>query len=52
MLEGINALLGAAGDMWSAFIQAPLYGSLTWGYFLIAAAIMDIFIVFFIGRLK
>ena len=52
MLEGINALLSAAGDMWTSFVEAPLYGSLTWGYFLIACAIMEIFIVFFIGRLK
>lgn len=52
MLDGINALISAAGDMWLAFMNAPLYGSLTWGVFLICVAIMDIFIIYCVGRFK
>ena len=52
MLDGINSLIGAAGDMWNSFMNAPLYGSLTWGTFLIACCIMDIFIVYCVGRFK
>lgn len=52
MLDGINSLIGAAGDMWISFMNAPLYGSLTWGTFLISCCIMDIFIVYCVGRFK
>lgn len=52
MLEGINALLAAFGALWSAVFQAPLYGSLTWGYFLVSVSIIGIVISFFVARLK
>lgn len=52
MLEGINALIQCFKFLWDAFFTAPLYGDLTWGYFLIAVAVMDIFIIYFIGRFK
>ena len=52
MLDGINALLSAAGAMWQSFMQAPLYGSLTWGTFIICVIIMDIFIVYTVGRFR
>lgn len=52
MLEGINALLQCFANMWTAIFAAPLYGDLTWGYFLIAVLVLDIFISFFIARMK
>lgn len=52
MLDGINALLDVIGFWWTALFEAPLYGPLTWGYFLISVTIMDIVITFFIAKLK
>lgn len=52
MLDGINALLQCFGYFWQAFFTAPLYGSLTWGYFSISVVVMGILISFFIARLK
>lgn len=52
MVDGVNALLKAFGLIWQAVFTAPLYGSLTWGYFVIAVAVMGIFLTFFIGRMK
>ena len=52
MLDGINALLQCFKSMWTAIFNAPLYDSLTWGYFLIAVLVIDIFISFFIARMK
>lgn len=52
MLDGINALLQCFSYMWDAIFSAPLYGSLTWGYFLISVLVIDIFISFFIARMK
>lgn len=52
MLDGINALLQCFSNMWQAIFSAPLYGELTWGYFLISVLVIDIFISFFIARMK
>lgn len=52
MLDGINALIQCVGFFWQSIMSAPLYGSLTWGWFLISVAIMGILVSFFIARLK
>lgn len=52
MLDGINALLQSFGLIWQAVFSAPLYGDLTWGYFLIATTVMGILISFFVARFK
>jgi len=52
MLDGINALLQCFANMWQAIFSAPLYDELTWGYFLISVLVVDIFISFFIARMK
>lgn len=52
MLDGINALIRAFGLIFAAMFGAPLYGDLTWGMFLVAAAIISIMITFFVRRLK
>lgn len=52
MLDGINALLSVFGTFWQAIFSAPLYGSITWGYFLLALEVMAILISFFIQRFK
>lgn len=52
MLEGINNLVSAFAAMWSAIFSAPLFGALTWGYFIVACVIIEIFITYFIWRLK
>lgn len=52
MIDGINALVQAFGSMWQAIFNAPFYGALTWGYLLVAILIMDIFITFFMSKIK
>lgn len=52
MLEGINAFLDCFGMMWKAVFDAPLYGALTWGYFVISVSVIGILISFFIARFK
>ena len=52
MLDGINALLECFGLFWTSVFNAPLYGSLTYGYFVISVAVMGILISFFIARMK
>jgi len=52
MLDGINALLQCFANMWTAIFDAPLYGALTWGYFLVSVLVINIFISFFIARMK
>ena len=52
MIEGMNKLVDAFASIWSAIFSAPLFGALTWGYFLVACTLIEIFIVFFIWRLK
>lgn len=52
MLDCINAWIQVFGMLWEAFFKAPLYGSLTWGYFCISVAVMGILISFFIARFK
>lgn len=52
MLDGINSILNAFGSVWNSIFNAPLYGSLTWGYFLVSCSVIGILISFFISRLK
>lgn len=52
MLDGINALIQCFAKMWTAIFNAPLYDALSWGHFLVAVLVMDIFISFFIARMK
>lgn len=52
MLDGINAFLDAYGLIFKAVFNAPLFGSLTWGYFIISVAIIGIMLSFFIARFK
>lgn len=52
MLDGVNALIESIGLIWQALFDAPLYGALTWGYFLVSVAAIGILVSFFIGRLK
>lgn len=52
MLDYINAWIEVFGMIWTALFEAPLYGSLTWGYFCISCTVMGILISFFIARFK
>ena len=52
MLDGINALVQAFGLIFNAIYNAPLYGDLTWGIFLVACMVIGIMISFFISRMK
>lgn len=52
VIDGVNALIQCFGMMWEAVFNAPLYGALTWGYFLISVIVISIMISFFIGRMK
>lgn len=52
MLDGINALLNCFGYFWQAIFAAPLYGDVTWGWFLLAVNLMAVLISFFIARFK
>lgn len=52
MLEGLNALIQAFGLIFSAIFNAPLYGEVTWGWFLVSCSVIGIMITFFIGRMK
>lgn len=52
MLDGINALITCFGDFWTAIFDAPLYDSLTWGWFLVSCLVIDILITFLIAKLK
>ena len=51
MLDYINALLDLFGDFCLFFLDAPFYGSVKVGYFIIAIAIMGIMFNFFIRRM-
>lgn len=52
MLDGINALFQSVGIFWTMLMELPFIGELTWGYFLIAVAVMNIFVTFLIFKLK
>lgn len=52
MLDGLNALISCMKNLWNAIFAAPLYGELTWGYFLISCTVVGILVSFFIARLK
>lgn len=52
MLDGINALISCFGYFFTAIFEAPLYGDLTWGWFLVCVSVMGVLISFFIARLK
>lgn len=52
MIEGINALIQAFGLIFKAVFDAPLYGDLTWGYFVVGCSVIGIMISFFIARMK
>lgn len=52
MLEGLNAWIEAFGLIFSAIFNAPLYGELTYGWFLVGTSVIGIMLSFFIGRMK
>lgn len=52
MLDWINALLDLFKDACIFFLQAPLYGSITVGYVLIAIAVMGSLVDFLIRRFR
>lgn len=52
MLEGINALIQAFGLVFAAIFNSPLYGDLTYGWFLVACSVIGIMITFFISKMK
>lgn len=52
MLDGLNALITAAGLIFTSMFNAPFYGEMTWGYFIIGTLVISIMLTFFIGRMK
>lgn len=52
MLDGFNAWLQAFGLIFKAVFEAPLYGDLTYGWFIVGCTVIGIMISFFIGRMK
>lgn len=52
MLDGINTLISCVASFWSMLMQLPFIGVLTWGYFLIACALMSVLIGFFFSKMK
>lgn len=52
MLDGINSLIQCVGLFWSMLMELPFIGALTWGYFLIAVALMSVMIGYFFSKMK
>lgn len=52
MLDGLNALIQGFGLIFKAVFDAPLYGEVTWGFFIVACTVISIMISFFISRMK
>ena len=52
MLEGLNAWIEVFGLIFAAVFNAPLYGELTYGWFLVGSAVIGIMITFFISKMK
>ena len=52
MLDGINALLQSFGLFWSMMMDLPFIGQLTWGYFIIAVVVLDVFMSFLLFKFK
>lgn len=52
MLDGINTLIQCVGLFWSMLMDLPFIGALTWGYFLIACALMSVMVTLFFAKMK
>lgn len=52
MLDGINTLISATALFWQMLIELPFIGQLTWGYFLIACALMSVMVTLFFAKMK
>ena len=52
MLDGINILIQCVSLFWSMLMELPFIGALTWGYFLIAVALMSVMIGYFFSKMK
>lgn len=52
MLDGINALLQSVGIFWAMLMNLPFIGTLTWGYFLIAVVVMEVFVTYLVFKFK
>ena len=52
MLDGLNAWIEAFGLIFAAVFNAPLYGELTYGWFIVGSAVIGIMITFFISKMK
>lgn len=52
MLDGFQALIQSYGYMVQAFLTAPFYGSLTYGYLLIAIAVFSIVLRYLLFKLN
>ncbi len=51
MIDALNDLIYAFSYVFQKVFSAPLYGSMTWGWFLIATTIMGILITYFVSKL-
>lgn len=51
MLDALNSLIYAFSYVFYQMFSAPLYGEMTWGYFLIGTTIMGILISYFVSKL-
>lgn len=52
MLDGFNAWIQGFGLIFFALFNAPLYGDLTYGWFIVGSTVIGIMISFFIARMK
>lgn len=52
MLDGINALISATALFWQMLMELPFIGQLTWGYFLLACALMSAMVALFFTNMK
>lgn len=52
MLEGFNAWIESLGLIFASVFNAPIYGDLTFGWFIVGSTVIDIMISFFIARMK
>lgn len=52
MLDYLNALFDVVSGFWDMFLQLPIYGDLTVGYFLICLALFTVISTYFVFNLK
>lgn len=51
MIDALNDLIYVFSYVFYNMFSAPLYGAMTWGYFLIGTTIMGILISYFVSKL-